>query len=260
MTRLKFKITLLDKGFKFEKTTLSYPAWHGDEDIYTHKPEYKYTFRVFRMYRDKPDYGLYVGVGDQFRQLDAIRKHNIDLPGSPGNAKTVPLWSYNAFLELMSKLDSNGVYAQNYVVYKSNYLYNKIYESMVSNRTDSEIRECISDDTSLDDIKEVLQKLSNNQPPERVSRVVSIIIRNPRIRDLVKENKDYICEICCRKPFIQKNGKPYAEADHITPLGGIARGLDTPENMRVLCAQCHAVITHGSKDTIEKLFNEININ
>lgn len=115
MTREKFKSVLLNKGFEFKKTTLSYPGWRGDEDIYTHKPEFKYTFRVFRMYRDKPDYGLYVGVGGQFRLIDSIVSHDVDLQVSAGKGKikTIPMWTYNAFIELMNGLDIGTTHRQN---------------------------------------------------------------------------------------------------------------------------------------------------
>lgn len=105
MTRDEYKSILLSRGFKFEKTTLSYPSWRGDEDIYTHKPEYKYTFRVFRILKDKPDYGLYVGVGDQFRALNAIVEHNVDTVASN---KPIPMWAGDAFIELMQRLNSNA--------------------------------------------------------------------------------------------------------------------------------------------------------
>lgn len=65
MTRDDYKAALQSKGFKFEKTILSYPRRRGEEDIYTNKPKYKYTFRVSRAFEDDPLYGLYVGVGDQ---------------------------------------------------------------------------------------------------------------------------------------------------------------------------------------------------
>lgn len=101
MKRDEFKRILLSKGFKYEKTTLSYPSWRGDEDIYTHKPGYKYTFRVFRIFKDKPDYGLYVGVGNQFRAIDATVEHNIDTEGSNS---PIPMWTGDSFVELMKKL------------------------------------------------------------------------------------------------------------------------------------------------------------
>jgi|GEM_PF-1953433 len=104
MTRDEFKDILINKGFKFEKTTLSYPGWRGDEDIYTHKPKYKYTFRVFRIAKDKPDYGLYVGVGDQFRSLDAMVEHNVN---TSVGIKSLPIWTGDVFIELMSQFNSD---------------------------------------------------------------------------------------------------------------------------------------------------------
>lgn len=94
---------------------------------------------------------------------------------------------------------------------------------------------------------------ANTAPPEIKTQLKREIVRNKKFADFIKRKAKHICEICSREPFIQKNGKPYAEADHITPLGGDSKGLDSPDNMRCLCAQCHAVITHGSKEEIEQL-------
>ena len=47
MKREEIKTLMLSKGFRLEKTTKSYPARRGEEDIYTRKPEYKiYVSRV----------------------------------------------------------------------------------------------------------------------------------------------------------------------------------------------------------------------
>ena len=113
--------------------------------------------------------------------------------------------------------------------------------------------EKITHSANLTSTKEALRRYSATAPPERAAHVVHRLVRNPKIAQLIKEDKNYICEICEREPFIQKNHKPYAEADHIKPLGGDYKGLDTLENMRCLCAQCHAVITHGSDEVIREL-------
>lgn len=104
-----------------------------------------------------------------------------------------------------------------------------------------------------DSIRRQLLNLTNTQPTSKRETIIRKAIRNPKIARLVKENVDYICEICNREPFTQKNGTPYAEADHIRPLGGVHNGIDSPDNMRCLCAQCHAVVTHGSEMEIRKI-------
>lgn len=110
------------------------------------------------------------------------------------------------------------------------------------------------------DTSEALKNLiefANKTPPETRIRLKKQILRNRKFSNYVKERVNYICELCGRLPFKQKNGKLYAEADHITPLGGNTRGFDSPDNMRCLCAQCHAVITYGSVEDVKKLFEKL---
>ncbi len=100
----------------------------------------------------------------------------------------------------------------------------------------------------------VLMKEASASPPEVRTRLIREIVRNRNFATYIKQRASYICQICGRKPFIQKNGQPYAEADHINPLGGAYKGIDGPNNMRCLCAQCHSVVTHGSDEAIAELF------
>ena len=95
-----------------------------------------------------------------------------------------------------------------------------------------------------------LIKAANNAPTQYRSVLKTAIVRNKKFADVVKNRAGHICELCGRQPFIQKNGKPYAEADHVIPLGGDTKGKDSPDNMRCLCAQCHAIVTHGSEEEI----------
>lgn len=112
MTRDKFNSIMLSNGFTFSKTTLSYPGWRGDEDVYTMKPKFRYTFRVFRMYKDSQDYGLYVGIGNTYRYLNSIVEHDIDLEGNGDNPNVIPMWSYDASIKLINKI--NNTYS-NYI-------------------------------------------------------------------------------------------------------------------------------------------------
>lgn len=105
------------------------------------------------------------------------------------------------------------------------------------------------------EIDMLLQELQVTQTPNRVERTVKKLVRNSKIARLIKQRQNYICEVCGREPFIQNNGEFYAEADHIKPLG--LGGLDTPANMRCLCSQCHAVITHGADNVVSKLLESI---
>ena len=100
---------------------------------------------------------------------------------------------------------------------------------------------------------ERIREIVSNEPPNKREVLLKQTVRNRKIALFVKLRASYICEVCGTKPFIQKNGQPYAEADHIVPLGGDTKGLDSPDNMRCLCAQCHAILTHGSDEEKRKL-------
>lgn len=127
-------------------------------------------------------------------------------------------------------------------------------ETVKSFKKDVAIKSLSED--SLKSIEELI-KIANKKPPEIREVLKKQILRNKKFSDYVKIRDKFICQICGRKPFIQKNGRPYAEADHIKQLGGKEKGLDSPDNMRCLCAQCHAVVTHGIKEEIEKLSKQL---
>jgi len=105
---------------------------------------------------------------------------------------------------------------------------------------------------SDDSIEKLILEAEAN-PLAIKEKLIKQIPRNRKYSLYIKQKANFICSVCNRKPFIQKNGQPYAEADHVNPLG--LRGDDSPKNMRCLCAQCHSVITYGSDDEIRKLLS-----
>lgn len=99
-----------------------------------------------------------------------------------------------------------------------------------------------------------LRKYINDQLPAKREVTVKKAVRIPGLAKLIKESREYRCEICKQEPFKQRNGQLFAHADHITPLG--VGGLDSPDNMRCLCAQCHAIITYGSDSVVKELLSK----
>lgn len=230
-----YKDILLSRGFVFIKSQKAYPGKLGEEHVFKH-PLYATQFYVTRTGENQP-YGFNPQrtIGEEF---DKHHPHN-----SVGD-KDYPFWTDGAFRALMDKLGDS---------IKLETIKKRLLDQGI---TTDEIAEEIGAADDLEDIKSILKLLATNLPPQRIERVVSKIVRDPKKAQLIKESKNYICEVCERTPFIQENGKPYAEADHIKPLGGDCGGLDTPENMRCLCAQCHAVITHGSSEAVGELLKD----
>lgn len=100
---------------------------------------------------------------------------------------------------------------------------------------------------------EQLVSLASKEKPKLKEVYLKKVVRNRKYANYVKERVNYICEFCWRLPFIQKNWKPYAEADHIEQISTLSYWVDHPDNMRCLCAQCHVVITYWNKNALEDL-------
>jgi|GEM_PF-2268102 len=91
---------------------------------------------------------------------------------------------------------------------------------------------------------ERISKRISAEPVQEKVKMAKFLSRNPLYSKLVKQRVSYICEICGEKPFIQKNGQPYAEAHH---KGELAKTrIDNPEVMICVCPTCHRVIHYGS--------------
>lgn len=278
-----YRDKMLSKGFVFVRSQEAWAQHRGLEYIYTH-PIYKNQFYVKRL-SDEP--GAPWGLNAQTTNgavFDKIVPHNaVDTFMDKG----LFAWTGEAFDLLMEKISSGGSARVHQVERIENSLMNRIvlseadeadepeedpeeraqrianvieadYQGQLKRSLDSAMHSpngttTVAQPDYLEFIQAELKNMLRTEPPERVERVAFHIVRDPNVAMLVKESKGFVCEVCERAPFIQKNGKPYAEADHIRPLGGIHRGLDTPENIRCLCAQCHAIITYGSDEVIKEL-------
>lgn len=101
------------------------------------------------------------------------------------------------------------------------------------------------------EIEEEIIKLSRNlenKPIRERIRSAKVLERNPKFAHLVKEKAKYICEICGQKPFIKKNGKPYAEAHHIYTLS--KSRIDSPKYIICVCPTCHRVLEYGNDQSL----------
>lgn len=97
-------------------------------------------------------------------------------------------------------------------------------------------------------VKRALQDLPANRRmrlqgaprlPERVSRSVTLFLRNPDVVAEVLVRARGVCDACKKSaPFVRRSdGTPYLEVHHKTPLAD--GGEDTVDNAMALCPNCH---------------------
>jgi hypothetical protein len=81
--------------------------------------------------------------------------------------------------------------------------------------------------------------------PDREDITVSRIIRDSKLSARVKALNDWECQIC-GLTLDMPEGKKYAEAHHIQPLGKPHSGPDVIENMICVCPNHHAMLDYGA--------------
>lgn len=80
--------------------------------------------------------------------------------------------------------------------------------------------------------------------PERVSIETYRVLRDTALARRIKEIHNHACQICGANPIQLSNGKFYAEAHHLIPLGK-HNGLDIAENIICVCPNCHVKLDYG---------------
>jgi len=95
------------------------------------------------------------------------------------------------------------------------------------------------------------------ETPNRVNSKTYRILRDTNLARKLKLLHKNKCQICNTSLKISSN-KTYSEAHHIKPLGGDHNGPDIPENIIILCPNCHTLCDYGAiKINLSKL-NLIN--
>jgi len=82
-------------------------------------------------------------------------------------------------------------------------------------------------------------------PPDRKETTTYRILRDTRLARMLKELYQNKCQVCCKTVQLS-NGKTYAEAHHIIPLGKPHFGPDSRSNVLVLCPNHHVQFDYGA--------------
>lgn len=115
-----------------------------------------------------------------------------------------------------------------------------------------EIKEPRTPSEAQQEIERVSEQL-NDKPTDEKIRKTKVLMRNPKFARLTKQQANYVCEICGQRPFLKKDGEPYAEAHHKYELA--KNRIDDPKYMICVCPTCHKVIHFGSNKALEERKN-----
>lgn len=82
-------------------------------------------------------------------------------------------------------------------------------------------------------------------PQERVQTITYRVLRDTSLARRIKEENGYKCQKCGSQLRLS-DGKLYAEAHHLMPLGLPHSGPDIRENIICLCPNCHVLFDYGA--------------
>jgi hypothetical protein len=109
------------------------------------------------------------------------------------------------------------------------------FDELTRGRSDTEIEEALTRHAES----------AEGSSPDKVTRVVKTYKRNRKlVNDLKAKYKNH-CQIC-NFTFQTGAGEYYSEAAHIIPVSSGKIGVDSPDNMWILCANHHRMLDTGA--------------
>ena len=100
-------------------------------------------------------------------------------------------------------------------------------------------------DEELDIALAEYAKNAEGATPEKIEKTVTTFKRNRSMVKAIKAKHHNKCQICAFT-FKMSNGRYYSEAAHVTPISSGEEGVDSPDNIWVLCANHHKMLdTHA---------------
>lgn len=99
-----------------------------------------------------------------------------------------------------------------------------------------------------EELEEALKKhaaSANDVTPEKITKLVRTFRRNGKLVRDMKEKYKNECQIC-GFTFKTAKGSYYSEAAHIVPISSGKEGVDTPDNMWILCPNHHKMLDMGA--------------
>jgi len=121
----------------------------------------------------------------------------------------------------------------------------------------------VEDKTRIDDLtrgkseEEIEESLAQyakgalGKAPEQVEKIVKSFKRNRKLVVDIKAKYQNKCQIC-GFTFRMASGGYYSEAAHIIPISSGKEGVDSPDNIWVLCANHHKMLDTGAIKSLSK--------
>lgn len=109
-------------------------------------------------------------------------------------------------------------------------------------------------DRSPEEIERLVRAYAERQQgktPEQIEKLAKSYRRNVGMVKVLKEKYQNKCQIC-GFTFKTAKGTFYSEAAHIIPISDATSGVDSPDNIWILCANHHKMLDRGAISAVDK--------
>lgn len=107
------------------------------------------------------------------------------------------------------------------------------------------------DDRNIEEVLRQHAEAALGSTPEKVAKVTQTYKRNRQLVKDIKAKYSNECQIC-GFTFKMANGAFYSEAAHIIPISSHKAGVDSPDNIWVLCANHHKMLDTHAIDAVSR--------
>jgi predicted HNH restriction endonuclease len=193
----------------------------------------------------------------------------INLPLSEFNDITgYSLKALQGFMQISSEEAVNRIIAKygstdGFVVSLTSGLDDRAISEVISIATKSSSDVTVEDKAKLDsltrdrtpeEIERLVRSYAERQQgktPEQIEKLTKSYRRNVGMVKILKEKYQNKCQIC-GFTFKTSKGTFYSEAAHIIPISEATSGIDSPDNIWILCANHHKMLDRGAIEAINK--------
>jgi len=109
-------------------------------------------------------------------------------------------------------------------------------------------------DRSAEEIERLVRAYAERQQgktPEQIEKLTKSYRRNVGMVKVLKEKYQNKCQIC-GFTFETSRGTFYSEAAHIIPISDATAGIDSPDNIWILCANHHKMLDRGAIKALDR--------
>jgi predicted restriction endonuclease len=126
----------------------------------------------------------------------------------------------------------------------------KLSQQSVSKMTNVDIAKLdkLTRERPIEDIENLIQLYAQKQlskTPEQVTKLVTSFKRNIGMVNVIKRKFGSRCQIC-GFTFKTSSGSYYSEAAHVIPISKAVEGVDSPDNIWILCPNHHKMLDKGA--------------